>query len=164
VLGTICVFDSPLVNSNAVPSVTSPVVVRPSPLLLVLELSAEKKSDSEREPGTLDVREPALKNSSSLTLRARFLIFPVGGGVTRTSPPNLGPLLTVTGLPPPTPSIPPLSELKLSLTKLKPKPRPGLAERARDTALANSSSRSVRDDVRRKDEDRDGAMTRGSEG
>ncbi|KAG1814812.1 hypothetical protein EV424DRAFT_1541298 [Suillus variegatus] len=84
VFGTICMFDSPLVNSNTVPSAAKPVVVRPSPLWFVLELSTEKKSNSGRKPGMLDVRELALKNSSLLTLRARFLIFPLGGRVTRT--------------------------------------------------------------------------------
>ena len=103
-----------------------------------------------------DVLEPAEKKlSSEMSDKGRALAFPVGGGVTRTSPLSLGPLDTVTG--DPSPKITPP-------TRLRPNPSPGFAFLARLTAEANSSSRSVRELVRRNELLRLGAMTRGSPG
>lgn len=103
-----------------------------------------------------DVLEPAEKKfSSDISDRGRALVLPLGGGVTRTSSPSLGPLDTVTGDPSPKMTPP---------TRLRPNPRPGFAFLARLTAEANSSSRSVRELVRRRELLRLGAMTCGSPG
>ena len=85
----------------------------------------------------------------------RDFIFELGGGVTLTSPPNRGPLETVTGDPSPRTVLP----MSLNLN-----PRPGLAFLALLTALANSASKSASDLVRRNELLRLGAMTRGSPG
>ncbi len=70
-------------------------------------------------------------------------------------PPSLGPLDTVTGEP---------SRDDTPAARLRPKPRPGRLSRARRSADSNSSSRSVMELVRRIEELRLGAITRGSPG
>lgn len=72
----------------------------------------------------------------------------LGGGVTHTSAPSEGPLETVTGEPP-------------RMTWVA-NPSPGRAPRARLSADANSSSRSVNELVRLNEPIRPGAMTLGS--
>lgn len=54
-------------------------------------------------------------------------------------------------------------QLATSELKLKPEPGLGLAERARVTAQANSSSRAARGEVRRKGEDWDEATIAGQQ-
>jgi len=105
---------------------------------------------------SLDVFEAAEKKASSEKSESGLVfVFEVGGGVTLTSPPNRGPLETVTGDPSPK-IVPP--------TRLNPNPSPGLALLALLTAVANSASRSVSELTRRNELLQLGAMTRGSPG
>ena len=102
---------------------------------------ALKNTSSETE---LAVSEPRLLRSATL-----------GGGDMYTFPLSRGPLDTVTGDPSPT-AIPP--------ARPRPKPNPGRLSRARRSADANSSSRSVRELVLRRELLRLGGITRGSPG
>lgn len=141
-------FELPDVNSKAVPLVPSEVGSLP-------EVEVEE-AEKREERGSVEGTEVAVKNASSETSeRGRVRVLALGGGVTLTSFPRRGPLETVTGEPSPR-TVPP--------TKLNPKPRPGFAFLARLTAEANSSSRSVKELVRRRELLRLGAMTRGSPG
>lgn len=79
----------------------------------------------------------------------------LGGGVTITSRPRVGPLDTVTGEP---------SPIMAPAASFRPKPNPGRASLARRRADSNSSPRSVMDVVRRNELLRLGAITRGSPG
>jgi hypothetical protein len=78
----------------------------------------------------------------------------LGGGVKETGEPSRGPLEIVTGE---------ASPIGTPAARLNPKPRPGFALRARLSAELNSSSRSVRELVRRRELIRLGGITRGSE-
>lgn len=142
--------------SRIVSSVTSPVSVSVRVLSSVL-VSVRVKVDEEymydvgRDPVEVD---GTVKKASSETEEPESEARPLptlGGGDITTSLPSLGPLDTVTG------------ELSPA-TRLRPNPRPGLASFRRLKAEANSSSRSVREAVRRIELLLLGAMTLGSPG
>lgn len=99
---------------------------------------AEKKCSSET---LLAVSDPRVRDRSR------------GGGVSDTGEPRRGPLDIVTGAG---------SPMGTPAARLRPKPRPGRASRARRTADANSSSRSASELVRRRELIRLGGITRGS--
>jgi hypothetical protein len=108
-----------------------------------------------RAPDEKKVSSDTEAANSEPTTRARDAPRPaLGGGVTMMSRRSVGPLDTVTGDPSPT----------TAPTSPRPKPRPGRASLARCRADSNSSPRSVRDVVRRRELLRLGAITRGSPG
>lgn len=133
-----------------------PVVVVPVYPLPVSVVSVYDGAVREPEP-VYDVRLPAEKNASSLSPESRLapplITRRPGGGLSTTSRPSRGPLDIVTG--PAAPSTGPIS-----IPTIPSMPTPNA--RARLIAPANSSSRSVRLVVRRSDDERLGAITRGS--
>lgn len=136
--GVTSVSDVPDVNSIAVSSVTKPVVV-------LVPVKVVKVYEGVVLVSPEVVLDPAEKNASS-DADPRPLDLPMlGGGLTQTSDPSRVPLDIVTG--PPSPKTP-------------PNPR----ARARFIAEVNSSSRSVSDVVRLREELRLGPITRGSPG